>query len=309
MAGTAAGSRTALTRSNPAPHRASATAARSGRAPGRNPSPSEARGEEQGPRDRGDADWRRRHASGDEDAQRQRGDEQGALDRRVAPHLDRQQDAEEQRSHEGGEHQTEPGVGEDLLAAPDTGFAVEVPFRAHRPGCWVETDEEGGGHDGGLDVEDRPPVEELREHAAEGWADDGPDGRRQHPPLARPLLAGDHGGEDGQRASKQQRRADALRSPGHEQHRQRRRRTGDDGGHGEDRRAGEHEPAWWEMAVEDRDRHGHDGDHEGVGRQHPRDADDRRVELRIEVRQRQRDDRRVGERQGDRGDEQHGCES
>ena len=50
------------------------------------------------------------------------------------------------------------------------------------------------------------------------------------------------------------------------------------------------------------------GDDEGVGRQHPRDADDRRVELGVEVGQRQRDDRRIGERQGDRRDEQHGCD-
>ena len=151
-------------------------------------------------------------AAGDDDAHGQRRDEQGALDRGVPPHLDGQQDAEEQGGDEGGEHESEPDVGEDLLAAADAGLTVEAPFRSDRTrAAGSSADQERGGDDRRLHVEDRPPVEELREHAPEGRSDDGADSGRQHPPLPSTVLAGDHGREDGQRTGEQERRAHALR--------------------------------------------------------------------------------------------------
>ena len=64
--------------------------------------------------------------------ERQRADQHGALQGAVAPHLDRQEDAEEQRADEGREDECEPDVGDDDVAPPGVGGAVDVAFAAQR---------------------------------------------------------------------------------------------------------------------------------------------------------------------------------
>ncbi len=56
--------------------------------------------------------------------------------------------------------------------------------------------------------------------------------------------------------------------------------------------------------MEQRDRDGGDGDRQRVGREHPRHADDGRVELGVQIRESEGDDGRVGEGEPHRADQQ-----
>ena len=91
--------------------------------------------------------------------------------------------------------------------------------------------------------------------------------------------------------------------------RQRPGEPGDDRRRGEDGDAGDDERQRPHPAVEQGHRDGRDGDRERVRREDPRDADDRRVELAVQVGEGEGDDGRVGERQPDRTDDQRGDEA
>ena len=185
--------------------------------------PDQPDGQEQGAADGHPGRRGRLHQPPDGHAERQRRDEHGALHRAVPPHLDRQEHAEEQRPDEGGEHEGEPDVGHDHVAPPCAGAPVHVALPAQRPCRRVRRHDQGGGDDRRLDEEDRPPVEQLGEHAAEGRADRRSDGAGHRPPPPGPV-AGD-GTEDGERPGEQQRGADALGAAGDEQHGEASRRT------------------------------------------------------------------------------------
>ena len=68
-----------------------------------------------------------------------------------------------------------------------------------------------------------------------------------------------------------------------------------------DRQPGRHDDLGADPADDRNDRERHDGDDEVVRGDDPGDPDDRRVEVRVELGQGEHDDRRVGERHGDRG--------
>ena len=88
------------------------------------------------------------------------------------------------------------------------------PSRRRARAAGLDGDDERGGDDRRLDEEDRPPVEQLGEHAAERRTDGRADRAGERPPPAGPTLARDDRDEHGQRAGEQQRGADALRARG-----------------------------------------------------------------------------------------------
>ncbi len=261
-------------------------------------------GEQQRSGDGGEEPRRRRDQAGHEHAGGQGGDEEGALDRAVAPHLDRQQHTEEERRDQGREHQGEAGVGPHDVGAAGAPDPVQVRLVAQRPDVGLEGDERGGRRDRRLDEEDRPPVGELGEDTTERRPGRRADRGRGRPPSAGAALAGHHRREDGERSGEQQRGAEALHATGDEQHGQPWRRAGGQRGDREHDGAGQDEGTGAQPAVQQR--HG-DRDHrhgERVGRQHPGDADDGRVELGVQVGQGEGDDGGVGEGQRHRRDQQ-----
>ena len=161
------------------------------------------------------------------------------------------------------------------------------------------------GH-GGLEREDRAPVEELRQHTAERRAE-----RNAERPGERPDrgAAGDRGakrGEHRQRSGEQQRSTDTLHRSGRDQKRKAvRERAGRRGEQENDEPAGEH-GARPQVVHEDDQRERHNGDGRVVRGHHPGHAVDRRVQLAVELGQGEDDDRRVGERDRDGGGDQRG---
>ena len=111
----------------------------------------------------------------------------------------------------------------------------------------------------------------------------------------------------GKRAGEQQRRADSLDAPRRDQERQATgRRAGDGRSKKEDEACGENELAV-DPVHEQHERERRDRDGDVVRSQHPRHALDRGVELAVELRQRENDDRGVGEGEtDDRGEKTHG---
>ena len=142
--------------------------------------------------------------------------------------------------------------------------------------------------------EDRPPVERLREHAAER----GPE-REPERPGRRPARAPEHR----QRARQEQRGADALDATRGDQEAQALRgRAGDRGGEEEPEPGSEQHGRAQPVHEQQQRQRGH-RDREVVGGHDPRDAFDRGVEPPVELGQRQDDDRGVRERDRDRGRE------
>ena len=149
-----------------------------------------------------------------------------------------------------------------------------------------ERDERRGERDRCLDGEDRAPVEQLGQHAADRRPRGGADergGQPQPPPGAR-LARVQHRVRGQQRGGGARR----LQRPEHQQHPQRRRdRAADRRGreHEQPDRAGAH-------PARGQDRH---REHERVDGDDRRHAGDRRVELDQQRRQRERHDRGVGQ--------------
>ena len=152
-----------------------------------------------------------------------------------------------------------------------------------------------------LEDEDRAPVEELRQDAAERGPDRGAERAGGRPDRD---AAGGRAGErreERERAGEQQRGADPLEAAEDDQRRQapRRRRADEPAKKSEQARRGSPGP------TSTRPTNGTSAnavtrDDEVVRRDHPRDADDARVERAVDVGQREHDDRRVRERHRDR---------
>ena len=231
-----------------------------------------------------------------------------ALDRTVPPHLDGQQHAEEQGGDEGREHQGEAGVGDDDVAPARAGPAVQLALPPQHPSGGVGRDDKRGGDDRRLDDKDRPPVEQLGQHAAESRADSNADGAGHRPPPPRPPLVTDDRAEHRQRPGQHERGPDALDGAGREEDRQARGHAGSQrsGSEHGDTAHDKHQRA--DPAVHQRHRHRSHRNDERVRRQHPRHANDRRVELGVQVGQSQGDDRSVSKRHPDRADQQHGAQ-
>ena len=192
------------------------------------------------------------------------------------------------------------------------GSTVDVALAAQRAGGRLEGDDQRAGDDRRLHEEDRPPVEQLGEHAAERRTDRHADGAGQRPPPPRPADPVRIGAGRWRRAPAASRRAAAWR-----------RRPARHGRTSSSARLSA-KPATSEAAAKIADaerrrataggpgggtgRRGrrHNGDDEGVRREHPRHADDRRVELAVEVGEGEGDDRRVGEGQAHGADQQRG---
>ena len=189
-----------------------------------------------------------------------------------------------------------------------SGPAVQLALPPQRPSGRVGRDDERGGDDRRLDEEDRPPVEQLGEHAAERRADSDADGAGHRPPPPGPPLASDDRAEHGERPGQQSvaptpwtpraasRNARLVATPATSEAAANTATPATTSDSGRTRR--------WTSATGT----AVDRDDQRVRRQHPRHPDDRRVELGVEVGQGEGDDRRVGERQPDRADQQRGAQ-
>ena len=228
-------------------------------------------------------------------------------DRRELPHLDDQQHGQEQGADERRERSTKPRLATSGLAVVPPGrdrAAGAGPARGGGPPATARATRASAAS-GRLDEEDRPPVEQLGQQATEGRAERGADRGGPGPPRPARRVGAPQGAEHGDAAAEEQGGADALRRTG----RRAARRTSRPGrrratppANSDEPDAGEHRRA--HPAGQQRDAEGGDGDDHGVGGQHPRDADDGRVELAVEVGQGQHHDRRVGEGEPDRDHEQ-----
>ena len=105
-------------------------------------------------------------------------------------------------------------------------------------------------------------------------------------------------GEERQRTGQHQGSAEALHRPGGDEHREAVCEAARDRGGQEHDQAGEHERRRSQSPHEREQRERRDEDHEVVRGDDPRDPDDRGVQVDVQLRQREHDDRRVGE--GDR---------
>ena len=235
---------------------------------------------------------------------RERAHDERACERLVAPHFDDEEDAEEQRADRRGAHEREREVGPHgaPLDAPR-----EVSRRIHQTPlarASREHSHESDGRDRRLQVEDRPPVEDLREQTTHGRADHRADHtgtRPESPPGCGRSL---QGGQHGERGAEHQRGSGTLKAPGDHQARGlvarscRERRTNA-------KRASPKTTSNLGFArrATRREQQGAHTDDERVGRDDPRHADDRGVELAVDLGEGEDDDRGVGERERDRDDE------
>ena len=232
---------------------------------------------------------------------REHADDGRAADRRVPPDRDHEEDCEEEHAHEGAEEQTETDVRRDGAAEHATPAFLELDGRSDHGG-----DQRKSCHRR-LGDEDRAPVERLGERPAERGSERGAECPGERPDRRSGARRSGERDEHGKRAGEQQRRADSLDAPRRDQERQATgRRAGDGRGKKEDEPCGKNELAV-DPVHEQHERERRDRDRDVVRSQHPRHALDRGVELAVELRQRENDDRRVGEGETDnRGDKTHG---
>ncbi len=172
------------------------------------------------------------------------------------------------------------------------------------PGRAIGHHRQRSGDDRRLNEEDRPPRERLGQHAAQRRSDGGTDGGGQRPPSTTPPRTGHQRHQDRQRSGEQQRGADALRRSGAEQDLEAAGSAGDDRRRGKQRGTREHEMERMQSPVQRRHRDRGDRHCERVRREHPGDADDRRVELAVQLGEGERDDRGIGKGERHRGEQQ-----
>ena len=150
-----------------------------------------------------------------------------------------------------------------------------------------------------LHEEDRPPVEELGEDSSQSGSDGYADRPRPGPDGGASMHGAGQRTQDRKGTGEEERCAEPLDAAKGEQRLQVPGKPAADRGAEEEREAAGRLEA--REAARDRDqRQRGDRDHQVVGRDHPRDADDRGAEVRVQLRQREDDDRRVRERDGDR---------
>ena len=253
----------------------------------------EAAGDQDHPCERDPADGEARGCRCEDGRCRHDRDSRRGLDRIQAPAVDEHQDEQEERRRERRRHEGQ----RDVRAEPQRGRGrarddCDPPSRDHG-----RQDEQGDRH---LDGEHRPPGESLRQHSADGRADRRADRRRRdphpHAALGRPRDCWKQleGGADDRRSAHRldtARRDDHLEAPGE---------RGRAGGRCEDDEPGRLDPDRTEPARRDRRRDRGDRNCEIEGGDHPRDPGDGGVERGQHVRERQHDDRRVGQHHPDR---------
>ena len=221
---------------------------------------------------------------------RQGADDECTGDRLEPPDGDHEQHGEEERADERREDERERRVGGECPVPAPAVLLSGHRDRACRGG------EQRSACERRLHDEDRPPVEELRQDAAQHRPERRAEHRHLRPERNPGLPSAGEPAEERDRRRQHERRAEPLDAAEGDQHRQVHR------GGAADRRGGEEdEPhlrdaARVEPPGEEGDHRRGDRDDEVVRGDHPRDADERRVERAVEVGQREDDDRRVGER-------------
>ena len=163
----------------------------------------------------------------------------------------------------------------------------------------AEDDERRNQGERHLGHEDRLPRDQLREQAA----DRGPERRAGHagggPDAHGPALAAGQRGQQLERRAHRRRAADALHGARPDQERERRRERAGRRGRGEEHEAaGAHLPGGPARGQASR-RHGRERDRQVEGRDDPGDVGDLRVVLAVDRRQREDDDRGVGQHEPD----------
>ena len=223
-----------------------------------------------------------------------------ARERLVLPDLDDQEHAEEQRTDRRRADEGEREVGGNRLQAEERTCARRAGLLRHAMG--EDSDEHERG-DGGLQQEDGSPVEQLGEQAPECRADHGSGDTGAGP---QPATCGSRSvqrGEHRQRGPEHERRSGALQAPGEHEPGRLVRDACAERRECECREARDDEQPRIRPASEGSQQKAADAHDERVGGDDPRDADDRGVELAVDLGEREHDDRRVGERECDRNHE------
>ena len=148
--------------------------------------------------------------------------------------------------------------------------------------------------DRSLDEEDRAPVEQLGEDPAQGGPNGGPEHRGRCP---QSLPAALFDGEEREPGHETGGRAERLRSAQHEERCQRVDQAAPRSGRGKDDETPDAETRGAHESSQPLGRDQRDGEHERVDGEHGGNPLDGRVELDDQLRERERHDRRVGERQ------------
>ena len=292
------GPNTSLANPRPAPNTARAAAEVAGARRGEQREGNETRRDEHDATDQ--QQGRAQRAA--ESAREERGGGERAHDERagerlVLPDLDDEEHPQEQRTDRRRADEGEREVGGDRLRSPRT----RVPRRAGllRHAMGEDSDQRERG-DGGLQQEDGSPVEELGEQAPERRADHGSGDTGAGP---QPATCGSRSvqrGEHRQRGPEHERRPGALQAPGEHEPGRLVRDACAERCECECREARDDEQPRIRPTSEGSQQEPADAHDERVGGDDPRDADDRGVELAVDLGECEHDDRRIGERERDR---------
>ena len=279
----AASDRRGPARPSPAPTSASATASQTTDRSGSSATPASPPATSTAPAAAASRSSASAQPTGGEGRYGQDRDQQRRGDRGQSPHLDHEDHDQEQRPDERAREQPERGVRAEVAGAASVRDRLGLR-RAPAGG-------QRGERDRSLKGEDRAPVERLGQQATGRRSERSADGRREAPAAC---------AEHRQCTREQQGAAERLHDAQRDEHLERSRERAAGRAGGEQGQPG----VQAEARVSRSDEHQHERrrDHHGdvVGRDHERDALDRGVEIAEKIRQREHDDRRVGEREGHR---------
>ena len=156
---------------------------------------------------------------------------------------------------------------------------------------------------GRLDEEDRLPAEQLRENAARRGAERYTDHAGEGPDAGGRYVAARHAGQQGERTADDRGAGRALDRAGGDEQPERRGERADERCRCEDNDAGAEDPSRTATREEGR-RQSCEREREVVRRQRPGECGDLDVVASEDLRQRERDDGRVGQDEADRQPEQ-----
>ena len=149
-----------------------------------------------------------------------------------------------------------------------------------------------------LHEEDRPPAEQLGQDAARARPERRAEDARRYPDACRARTAPRRLGQEIERGDDDERCSDRLDAARCDEHLERPCEPAGQGRGREDQRAGDECPAW-AAPGQQRGRNRDKREHEVEGREHPGNGRDPDVEASEDLRQRERDDRGVREREPD----------
>ena len=234
----------------------------------------------------------RRNARRRDRGQRQHRHHEARSRRRHAPAGYEQEHEEEERSDETAGEEEQRGVRAQMW--PSDGRAWTVL------GGGAESRERHKRHESErhLHEEDRPPAEQLGQDAARPRPERRPENARCHPDARRVRTAARRLGKQVERGDDDERRSDRLDTARGDEQLERPCEPAGKRRRREDHRTGD-EGLTWPAPGQQRSGHGDKCEHQVEGREHPGNRRDPDVELSQNLGQRERDDRRVREREPD----------